>query len=154
MSVTFEPLTDADVLEMSEKMRPMDVFEFEQMSPDVSVLNVLKHLKNKSVRARCGRVDGELVAVYGVLAPTLLSHEGNPWMAATSAVERSDIRRIFLEHTMHEVAWLAEGFDALWNVCSVDNKIAIRWLKWIGFQFEDTIVDVRGHPFQRFYAGV
>lgn len=150
MQVEFVELRSEDLAQMCGLIRPMDRFEFDVMSGGASVEECFDHLRRRSVRARAAYVNGDLAAVYGVLAPTLTSEVGNPWLAATSLIERPDVRREFIRYTEQEMRWLSQGFQQLWNLVSEDNKIAIRWLKWVGFQFDENAVVVRGFRFRRF----
>lgn len=146
-------LRQSDLDEIEPLMRDIDRFEFDVMSAGRPLHENLKSLMDRSVRARAARVDGRLIAIYGVVRQTALSRTGNPWMAATSALEEPYFRRIFIERTHREIEWMAQGFDHFWNLVSIDNKIAIRWLKWIGFKFDDEPVDVFGHQFKKFQIG-
>jgi len=153
MRVEIKPLDANDLLAMADQMRPMDRYEFEVMSSGQDRLACLDHMLRRSRRARAAYVDDRLVAVYGVLSPTLMSDGGNPWLAATDMIERADVRREFIRHTRSELVWLADGFSLLWNIVSEKNAIAIRWLKWIGFSFDGTDYDIRGHRFLKFHMG-
>ncbi len=153
MQVDLFDLRDDDLAVMCDRIQPMDRFEFDVMSGGKRLDECFNHLRRRSVRARAAYADGELVAVYGVLAPTLMAESGNPWLAATPTVDRPDVRREFIRYTEREMTWLSEGFQHLWNLVSHENQVAIRWLKWIGFQFDDDLIDVRGHPFRRFSMG-
>lgn len=153
MRVDLFDLRDDDLAVMCDRIRPMDRFEFDVMSGGKPVDECFNHLRRRSVRARAAYVDGDLVAVYGVLAPTLMATSGNPWLAATPEVNDPGVRREFIRYTQQEMTWLCDGFDHLWNLVSSENKVAIRWLKWIGFQFDDDLVDIHGHSFCRFSMG-
>jgi hypothetical protein len=150
MSVLIRDLEKDDLTLMAEMIRPMDRFEFGLMSNGQSVEECLQHMLRRSRRCRAAYFDGKLIAVYGVLSPTMMSIGGNPWMAATDMIDRSDVRRLFIQRTRSELAWLSEGFSLLWNIVSVENSIAIRWLKWVGFTFDGTEYDIRGHRFLKF----
>jgi len=153
MRVEIKPLDGGDIEAMADKVRPMDRYEFDVMSSGESCLGCLEHMLRRSRRARAAYVDDQLVAVYGVLSPTLMSDGGNPWLAATDMIERADVRREFIRHTRSELVWLAGGFSSLWNIVSDKNLIAIRWLKWVGFSFDGTDYDIRGHRFLKFHMG-
>lgn len=153
MDVQISQLCDADLALMAGKMRPMDLFEFDVMTGGVPPIDTLRHLLARSRRARAAYIDGELVAVYGVLSQTLLDKSGNPWLAATDMIDRPAVRRAFIASTRSEAAYLARGFSHLWNMVSEDNLVAIRWLKWVGFVFDGTSYDIRGHRFLKFHVG-
>lgn len=153
MRVEIRPLSDIDLELMADQMRPMDRYEFDVMSSGEGCLECLQHMLRRSHRARAAYVDDNLVAVYGVLTPTLMSDVGHPWLAATDMIERPDVRREFIRCTRSELLWLSDGFSSLWNIISDKNVIAIRWLKWVGFHFDGTEYDIRGHRFLKFNMG-
>lgn len=150
MDVEIKPLDEADIALMAHKMRPVDLKEFRIMAPDKSPMESLQHLLERSRKASAGYVDGRLVCVYGVISPTILSVEGHPWLAATDAVNDPKVRRVFLMSGKSELQRVSSGFSRLWNFVLAENKIAVRWLKWMGFEFEADSYDVRGHEFLRF----
>ena len=153
MIVEFHDFEEPDALFMSQRIRPMDEFEFRVMSGDLEPYECLMHLHARSIRARAAYVDGALVAIYGVIPITRLSTTGTPWLCATDSIDDPAVRREFIKHTGPELQWIADGFERLWNLVSAENHIAIRWLKWMGFIFDETPYDVRGHTFLRFSAG-
>lgn len=153
MEVKIAPLDDVDLEIMVEKIRPMDLLEFNVISDGKNLADCFADLKRDSVRARAAYVDGKLVAVYGVLSKTALGRIGHPWLAATDQIENPKVRREFIRHTRGEFEWLSEGFLGLWNVVLDQNEIAIRWLKWIGFRFDGPRYDVNGYTFLKFEMG-
>ena len=74
-------------------------------------------------------------------------------MLATPLIERHDVKREFIAGSRVALDWLAQDFARLWNVVSVENRAAIRWLGWLGFAFGD-VVNVNGHPFRYFWKEV
>jgi len=153
MKLEIDTFNEGDVFIMQHRMRAIDRFEFEVMSGGQPLHENLMHLLGRSVRARAAYVDGRLVCIYGVISSTMLSTTGNPWLCATDALDEKEVRRVFLANMGPELQWVCEGFDRLWNLVSAENQVAIRWLKWMGFIFDETQYDVRGYPFLRFAAG-
>jgi len=150
MAHVIKPMDDVDVKRMAKRMRPMDRFEFKVMSGGRPALDSLEELLRRSRRAAAAYHDDNLVCCYGVVAQTALSTIGHPWMCATPMIASPVVRKKFLRHSIEELAWMSEGFDMLWNLVSTENKIAIRWLKWMGFNFTGDQVGLRGHPFAYF----
>lgn len=148
--ITFKEMDIDDIDLMSGALRQIDATEFRVMSGGKSHIDNLTHLLNSSRRSRAAYYDGELLAVYGVISPTILNLEGNPWMAATDLIDRPDVRRAFIEETHEQFAWATDGFKTLWNVVSKENKVAIRWLKWMGFLFDGSEYVISGHKFVKF----
>lgn len=148
--VLIKDLDRADIERMVQEMREIDRVEFRVMSGGKPEGETLDHLLRRSTRARAGYYGGELVCVYGVLSPTLLSREGNPWLCATDLIELKEVRKAFIRNTRSELSWMAEGFSRLWNLVLDQNVTAIRWLKWIGFRFDGTGYEIDGHRFLHF----
>jgi hypothetical protein len=44
-----------------------------------------------------------------------------------------------------------KNYDYLTNVVCMDNHESVRWLKWLGAEFQDDTAMIMGKPFQRFY---
>ena len=150
MQVEIRNLEFADIEIMAERMRPMDQFEFEIMGGEKPVIESLEILLDRSRSARACYMDGKLVAVWGIMAPTILSNEGFPWLAATYEIDKPDVRRRFISMTKPEFWRAVGGFTKLWNLVSEENTVAIRWLKWIGFVFDGRETIIQGHRFLYF----
>jgi len=146
----FEPLSEASIKLMAGRVREIDRIEFDAMSDGKSMIDCLQHLLDRSERPLAAFWGDELVAVYGVIRPTILSSTGCPWLCATSAIDRPEVRRSFVENTMPQMIEMSEGFSDLWNMVSISNRTAIRWLKWIGFSFDDEVLPINGVDFVKF----
>tara|TARA_R110000850_G_scaffold23358_1_gene69068 strand:- start:5904 stop:6362 length:459 start_codon:yes stop_codon:yes gene_type:complete len=143
-------MVEADAVLMSEKMRRFDQEEFTAMTHGTPHIDTLRQLLRGSRVAKAAYVDGELVALYGILAKNVLSTEGHPWLAATAMIEDRGIRRLFVKHTKRELSGMLGGFSHLWNLVSDENAVAIRWLKWIGFSFVGDEYAIGGMRFLKF----
>lgn len=95
-------------------------------------------------------VDGLVVAVFGDAPYSLLGGLGVPWLISTIHVEQYP--KAFLAVCKPEVAEMLTRHVDLVNFVDVRNTVAIRWLKWLGFQFDDPApYGPRGMLFQRFW---
>lgn len=82
---------------------------------------------------RCSVVvcDGTPVIIFGIEGEGL-SDTANVWMLATDQISRiaktvqARARFVFLE--------LIQGYDLVYNYVYTENKIALRWLKHLGFK--------------------
>ena len=147
MQVEIRGLEHTDIELMAELMRPMDRFEFDVMGGGKPPIEDLTILMERSKSARACYMDGKLVAVWGILPPTVLSTVGFPWLAATDEIDRPEVRRKFIAMTKPEFGSAVGSFTRLWNLISEENTIAIRWLKWIGFGFDGRSTVIKGHRF-------
>lgn len=78
-------------------------------------------------------VGGQVVAVFGDAVHSLLGSVGVPWLISTVHVERH--ARAFLKICKPEVQAMLTRHKHLLNYVDVRNTVAIRWLKWLGFEF-------------------
>lgn len=96
-----------------------------------------------------GLVDGEPACMFGVSRGTILSHVGAPWLLGTDLIEKNQLA--FLRRNKLYMSEMTEGFDTLINYVDARNTKAIRWLKWLGFEFDEA--EPRGvlnMPFHKF----
>ena len=77
---------------------------------------------------------GEVVGLFGVSPkPDAAVDVGRPWMMASDELYRIGFR--FLKECGHWVAEMQSGYRVLTNHVDARNAVAIRWLKWLGFEF-------------------
>ncbi|GAB5471420.1 MAG: hypothetical protein Kilf2KO_44500 [Rhodospirillales bacterium] len=96
-----------------------------------------------------GLVDGEMVAIFGLRRPSLLSDRAYPWLLGTNAVARHP--RPFLRLSKAAVADWRTRFRLLENYVDARNAAAIRWLAWLGFTIHPARpYGAQGLPFHRF----
>lgn len=151
MIVTIKALEQEDIDRMVIEMRGIDRLEAEAMSGCLDLAAVLERAGSVSKRARAGYADDRLIAIWGIAAPTLLSSNGCPWLVATDAIMDKDVRRAFLRHSLREYGLLVEGYSHLANFVHRNNAAAIRWLKWLGFDFPSPVAqNINGEPFLYF----
>jgi ribosomal protein S18 acetylase RimI-like enzyme len=150
MNVEIVPLTTDHMLALAPRLRPMDALEVQCMAPDQPVHEALADAAKGSFRGRAGFLDGDLVACWGVAARTPFAVEGTPWLLATDALERPEARRAFVRHGRAERNNLVAGFQRLWNFVHEDNRVAIRWLRHMGFRFPGICQHLMGEPFLYF----
>ena len=153
MTPTIRPAGNEDLTLLASQMRDIDRLEVEAMTGR-DAASALMQFAPSSRRMTAGYADDRLVAVWGVSAPTLLSADATPWLLATDAIGDRDVRRTFLRLSRQEMERLVDGYRRLWNWVHADNAIAIRWLKWLGFQFPGAKSTVRGEPFLYFQKEV
>lgn len=76
-------------------------------------------------------VDGKVVAIFGDSRHDDV--HGLPWMMSTTLI--STYRRQFLAACPGVIRDMCSRYQVLINMVDVRNTLAIRWLKWLGFQF-------------------
>lgn len=131
------------------RLRPVDRLELDCMMPGDQRVGLLR-MAERARRAKAAYIDGEIAGIFGVSAQGVLSSTGCPWMLATPIIEQRDVRRAFVECSPVALEWLGQDFTRLWNMVSVENRAAIRWLGWLGFEF-GKVITVSGQPFRYFW---
>lgn len=137
MSVEIRPLKDGDLRHLAGRLRPMDLLEVRAAAPDSALDEALVAAGRKSLRGQAGFFNGDLVACWAVVPHNGSETEVAPWLLATDAIDRPDVRRAFLAHGSKELRKLTEGFEYLWNFVHRENAVARRWLRFMGFEFRD-----------------
>lgn len=81
-----------------------------------------------------GLIDGEPVVIFGVVPVTVSGGAAVIWLLGTAAV--ADNPRTFLRFSRKVVAELLDHYDVLLNIVHADNRVALRWLHWLGATFK------------------
>jgi len=102
-----------------------------------------------SAAAWTGMADGEPVCVFGVVPASILGGIGIPWMLGSDGVVKH--QRAFLRRNKRYVEAMLEMYPLLINFVDARNTIAIRWLRWLGFEIREAKpYGVEGLPFHQF----
>lgn len=97
-----------------------------------------------------GIYGGKPVCIFGIAPLNPLLGIGQPWMMGTRHLE--DCQFIFLKRSRYEVIpQMLERYPYLENHVDARNRVAIRWLSWLGFRIFPAIpFGVLGMPFHPF----
>lgn len=141
---------------MAREMRAEDRAEMAAMSgkPDTEEerLEALLGLLGRSRGlAKAGFYDGQLVNVWGVISRTVLSTTGHPWMVTSDLATLRPVRRAMAHRCRAAfLDCIPSHVSELWNVVDVRNGAAIRWLKWLNFQFDPEPIEHGGAVWLKF----
>ena len=148
MKAEVAPAMPEDIDELLPHVRQADVDEFMAATgqdPREVILDGLKFSK----KAWTGRIDGEVVCMFGVCGHSLLSVKGAPWLVGSDRLEGSS--KAFLRRCRKYAVKMLREYPELENYVDARNETAIRWLKWLGFEFDEAApYGKAGLPFHRF----
>ena len=130
------PIEPEDIPAILRDVRQADIDEIVE-GLGVSLERELLSGINDSLNARKIVVDGHIVAVFGDAVHSLLGSVGVPWLISTNHVERH--ARAFLKVCKPEVQGMLTRHRHLINYVDARNTSAIRWLKWLGFDFGEAV---------------
>tara|TARA_Y100000996_G_scaffold415127_1_gene408336 strand:+ start:2779 stop:3252 length:474 start_codon:yes stop_codon:yes gene_type:complete len=147
MTHHYRPATEQDAYEMAPNMRSQDAEEV-MASHGWTPLEALVNSYNGS--QECNSIiheDGDVVGMFGV------SDQGAfamPWLLGANKMLDTKIE--FVPQAIEWVDRMSVQYPLLFNFVHKENKVAIRWLKSLGFEFIKEIEDygVGQEPFIQF----
>jgi len=142
------PVSAEDVASILPFVRQADIDEITE-ALGIPMDEALHDAITGSLNAKKIVVDGLVVAVFGDAVYSILGSVGVPWLISTIHVEKH--ARAFLKVCKPEVQGMLTRHQHLMNYVDARNTSAIRWLKWLGFNFGPAIpYGARRFPFHPF----
>jgi hypothetical protein len=131
-AVELVPAEEAHIAPIAENMRIMDRWEAAAFghSPEQALWLGLK----ASVDCMTAMVDGEPVAMLGLVPKNIIEGEGQPWMLGTDAIYDNPRATLVLSRRMVE-RWRFT-LPNLSNYVAAKNDRAIRFIRRLGFRIE------------------
>jgi len=128
-----EAQLDMDAPDLYEDLREEDMLE---------ILGLMHHPRDAvymsyHTSSKCYSVKDEwnnLYCSFGV-APIKGSNIGSAWLLGTRRLPQ--IKKFFLKHSKERMLGLMDGFDYLTNFVMRSNTLSMRWLEWLGAEFND-----------------
>lgn len=102
---------------------------------DSKEAGVLEFCQGLSSETWVGYVDGEFICCWGLIPPTLLSNQAYLWMHSTPKVR--DHQFLLVRHSQRIIEKMLKQYDRIVGDCVVDAADSIRWLKWLGAEFDN-----------------
>lgn len=148
--VNFVKPTPEAIKFIADNMRPEDVVEvYATANMDPHEALMIEHHGAADYRT-IGTADGIPVAIFGLTVHNPLTRLGVPWML--SATQILDYKKDILRYSPQVVDNMLDICPKLLNYVHTENKLSIRWLKWLGFKIEDPVpYGVNGELFHPFH---
>ena len=132
-----EAQPDMDAVDLYEDLREDDMLE---------ILGLMNHPRDAVIMSyecstKCYSVKDDLNNLYcsfGV-APINGTNIGSAWLLGTRRLPT--IKKFFIKHSAERMEELLDGFDYLTNFVMKTNKLSIKWLEWLGAEFNDCQFD-------------
>jgi len=96
-------------------------------------------------------VGGVPCCMFGVAPITMTNGEGAPWLLGTNAIIPH--QKKLLRTCRPVIGAMRDSYPRLVNFVDERNTVAIRWLRWLGFRFDDTTYPIGGTRFRVFRMG-
>lgn len=131
---------------IAEHMRENDVFEC-RAAGYATPLEAINDSVKSSRQAWTFCYGNVPVCVFGDVPDT--AGGAVFWLLGTDEVRRH--KREFMKQSKKRLAQLMAKYTYLTNVVCMDNQESVRWLKWLGAEFQEETAMLMGRPFSRFY---
>lgn len=118
---------------IAARVRPADALEL-WLAYRQEPGTVMRWSLEQSAVAWSGLADGVPVCMFGVAPVIGAEGVGTPWMIGSVDVERYQMA--FLRRCKGRVTEMLQVFPVLENYVHKDNRRALEWLAWLGFDIE------------------
>lgn len=98
-------------------------------------IEMLDWCRSMSAEVWLGRIDGDLVCVWGLIPPTLISTQAYLWMHATRRVDEHKF--LFVRHSQRIVEHMLKRYGTIIGHCLLGARDSIRWVRWLGGKFDE-----------------
>jgi hypothetical protein len=137
---------------VADTMRQADVDEV-WASNNVTPRQALEQGVAASKSCTTMLIDGVACVIFGLVVTDFLSGRGCPWMLASRDIMRH--KRMLLKESPPILAEMMRECDYLSNYVHGKNTSSIRWLRWLGFTFDDPSPHgANGELFHYFHLGI
>ena len=119
---------------IAANLRPSDKREMYYMAV-LTPAAAIKATTASAVRSYTALVDGLPALMWGVSRRSFVSSVGVPWLLGTMVAE--DHQYKFGRETLTYFKEMASLFPVMENYALAENKRALRWIKWAGFDIEE-----------------
>ena len=120
-----------DCRELARDLRDIDKYEIYAVGGDTPLEGVVKSYE-RSLYCYTVKHEGKVIMMFGVCPIQTLSQQYCCWCLATNEIKNTN--KEFLRACRDFVNTLADKFGIMINWVAKENAVAIRWLKWCGFE--------------------
>lgn len=133
------PATAEHAESIALRARPADVAELQASSRSTPLEAMLRGIAS-STMSYTGFVDGVPVCLFGVAPFSIMTGKGIVWMIGSTELDRPRVQRELLRFSHIAVGYMREHYPTmLFNFVDQRNESALRWLRWLGFSFDEPI---------------
>jgi len=148
LEVKFVRPTEAAIRFIADTMRDADRIEVMAASGRTPYDALQMSVKNSSF-AVVVEIDGIPCTILGLVVHDILSGLGVPWLLSSEHALKH--KKKFLELSPPVIQEMLSICPKLVNYVHSENRLSVRWLKWLGFVIEEpTPIGVNGEMFHRF----
>lgn len=135
--ITIKPSKARDMLQIAENIREDDRLEIlahAERSPIEAIT-----ISCKASKGHCWTVFHEETPAFIFGVAPLMDGIGSPWLLGTPLMDK--FQTTFVRNSKPILEKLYEIYPTLYNTVWEHNALHIRWLKWLGFKFNEEPID-------------
>ncbi len=133
--VKFGAPTKEAIQFIADNMRAEDIIEVYAAGRHTPIEALEMSMKNSRRSVVVYDNDDVPLAILCIVLRDFLSGVGVPWLLSTEQALKH--KRQFLELSPPVIQEMLDMCPKLVNYVHADNKLSIRWLRWLGFTIED-----------------
>jgi hypothetical protein len=88
---------------------------------------------NTSRQLWVGLIEGNVVCVWGLIPPTLLSSRAYLWLYTTDNLDGNEF--LFVRHSQRAIEEMLKEYSVIYGHTEPGLPRTHRWLRWLGAQF-------------------
>jgi hypothetical protein len=96
-------------------------------------VEAFKHFVLISTMIWAGSVNDQLLCLWGLVPPTMLSDQAYLWLHTTEAAKEHEF--VLVRRSQIELKKMLAEFPRIVGHCQIEAEQSIRWLKWLGAAF-------------------
>ena len=125
----------AHAFDLAFNLRQVDKYEIAMMGLDPlnALLAPFRYKREGVITYTVHTHDDKIACMFGVVS-SRNPKMGSIWMLASPELEKH--WKYFTKRTKNWVNFLLTDYEYVHNIISKENKISIKWLKWLGFSFK------------------
>jgi hypothetical protein len=112
------------------KAEEKDIFELSSFNEEGNDFKCLAIAFLDSLETWVGLIDGEVVAIWGVITPNILSDDVYVWLTASKLTQLHPI--VFARWSREAIKTLS-AYPKVHGLVLCDFEISKKWLRWLGF---------------------
>lgn len=133
---------------IADNIREADLLEIKALGRPDPYKAIYSSYKT-SKQAWSAVIEGTPILMFGVSPVSELTGLGAPWMITTDGIIK--VKKQFVKECRSHVTNMLTIYPRLSNYVDCRNEVAIRWLKWLGFTFDDAVkIGINGEWFYPF----
>lgn len=147
---TVIPATIEHVWALAPRLREIERLELQALGCETPLEAMLFSL-SVSPYTRAWLVNGVVMCVWGLAAPSMIGRVGSPWLLTCDLVDSHKLA--FLRKSRRIIADMLQQFPILGYYVDARHVVCVQWLRWLGFTVHAAVPfgphSMPFHPFEK-----